>query len=713
MTAQLSPPPLFRATDGLGFPLFKGQLTTYQAGTLIPQATYVDSTQTTPNTNPIILNARGECSLWLDPNLTYKFALTDQFGNNIPGWPVDNIPGGPFTPGILVSLIPNPTNALTLGNPTHTWANLYLGPNGAPALGASGNIGYYTRTPTEIALGVIPTDFSYPADPYVDPRRYGADPLGVSLSTTAVQTAINVAIRAAGMVWIGNACTYLVGALVATISSGAQSIRIMGSSTKGSILQATSGLSATSLLTLKASVLGTPQEMFSSLENFTIQGPVGGIISGVHGLSLLSAAKFRLSGMRIAGFDRGVDGQGILTCEMDQGSEFALNNIGISIIFAGLGVTNNLIRVSDCQINLNAQQGVNYNGGTGLYLSQCDIEANGTTGNLTTGGVFVGGQCSPDALEGHVVIERCWFEGNKGWTTNVAAQTNGCALRSTIKSCEYLSNEAGRAILISGSTFAHLEDMQAGGAGTGIQTFSAFTGGSGYVNANYTNVPLTGGSGSGAQASISVVAGAVSNITITVPGTGYTIGNVLSASNANLGGSGSGFTLTIGTLSADTFNITAGSATLIDIFPAVLIDSGITVPWYINVANSTQGGKPANGRYDTFTATLTGCTTAPTATVQVVQQGSEVTLFFPDLTATSNTTSCTLTGLPAKYQIANGVNLFMDAVVTNNSVIGEQMMSLDSASGTITLYQGGLAAGFTASGTKGIRRQSRTYRLDL
>ncbi len=62
-----------------------------------------------------------------------------------------------------------------------------------------------------------------------------------------------------------------------------------------------------------------------------------------------------------------------------------------------------------------------------------------------------------------------------------------------------------------------------------------------YVNATYTNVPLTGGTGSGAQGTIVVSGGGVTGVTITVAGGGYSVNDVLSASNANLGGAGSGF----------------------------------------------------------------------------------------------------------------------------------------------------------------------------
>lgn len=69
--------------------------------------------------------------------------------------------------------------------------------------------------------------------------------------------------------------------------------------------------------------------------------------------------------------------------------------------------------------------------------------------------------------------------------------------------------------------------------------------GSGYVNAAYVAVPLTGGKGNDATADITVAGGVVTTVTINDPGSGYKIGDVLSASNTDLGGTGSGFEWTV------------------------------------------------------------------------------------------------------------------------------------------------------------------------
>lgn len=81
-----------------------------------------------------------------------------------------------------------------------------------------------------------------------------------------------------------------------------------------------------------------------------------------------------------------------------------------------------------------------------------------------------------------------------------------------------------------------------------ILTLDTFVAGSGYVDASYSGIALTGGQGSGATADITVSGGGVTAVTLVDGGAGYKDTDQLSASSANLGGSGSGFTIEVGTV---------------------------------------------------------------------------------------------------------------------------------------------------------------------
>jgi hypothetical protein len=79
--------------DNTGLPLSGGLVYWYIAGTTTSIAVYSENTGSTPQTNPVVLNTRGEPTLpiWLAVNTNYKAVLTDSIGNVIRQ--IDNISG--------------------------------------------------------------------------------------------------------------------------------------------------------------------------------------------------------------------------------------------------------------------------------------------------------------------------------------------------------------------------------------------------------------------------------------------------------------------------------------------------------------------------------------------------------------------------------------------------------------------------------------------
>jgi len=78
-----------------------------------------------------------------------------------------------------------------------------------------------------------------------------------------------------------------------------------------------------------------------------------------------------------------------------------------------------------------------------------------------------------------------------------------------------------------------------------VATFGTRVNGSGYTNGTYTNVALSGGSGYGATANITVTAGAVTAATLNRPGQWYLVGDSLSC---QLIGAGTAFALPVATI---------------------------------------------------------------------------------------------------------------------------------------------------------------------
>lgn len=94
MTNVLTPTPKQKFFTNNGAPAVAYKLFTYQAGTSTKLTTYQDTGTGSPNANPIPMDFRGECNLWIPPNVSYKYVFaapndTDPPSN--PLWTVDNL----------------------------------------------------------------------------------------------------------------------------------------------------------------------------------------------------------------------------------------------------------------------------------------------------------------------------------------------------------------------------------------------------------------------------------------------------------------------------------------------------------------------------------------------------------------------------------------------------------------------------------------------
>jgi hypothetical protein len=154
------------------------------------------------------------------------------------------------------------------------------------------------------------------------------------------------------------------------------------------------------------------------------------------------------------------------------------------------------------------------------------------------------------------------------WETSVATIVYSSSF-NTVNNSEFLYVDTYITEIIVGLTAAgpNIPDgaTVVGITTSNIKTLGAITGGSGYVDLVYPGVPLTGGSGFGAEADITVSGGAVTAVTITSRGAAYEVGDVLSASNVDLGGAGAGFSVPVSTIYVQAIEMsTAATATAIN-----------------------------------------------------------------------------------------------------------------------------------------------------
>ena len=123
----------------------------------------------------------------------------------------------------------------------------------------------------------------------------------------------------------------------------------------------------------------------------------------------------------------------------------------------------------------------------------------------------------------------------------------------------------------------------------------------------------------------------------------------------------------------------------------------------------------SNGLSGSYTATATGLTTSKTITVYYKITNNMVFLETRDeITGTSNASTFTLTGAPEGIRTEAGDSsaYIPVPVIDDSGPIAGGYAYMDN-NGVITFTVLGVAAGFTDSGTKGVRAFAMAYLLEL
>ena len=155
----------FHADDASGAPLVGGLLYTYASGTTTPKATYTTSALSVANTNPVVLDSRGEAQVWLGTG-AYTFVLKTSAGATV--WSVDGVED----PGDAVSALQSDL------------ASTSDAAKGAGMVGYSSSLSYATGT-VGWALGTVQNNAKV---------HLGAVGDGIADDTLALQAALDSAV---------------------------------------------------------------------------------------------------------------------------------------------------------------------------------------------------------------------------------------------------------------------------------------------------------------------------------------------------------------------------------------------------------------------------------------------------------------------------------------------------------------------------------------
>jgi hypothetical protein len=270
-----------------------------------------------------------------------------------------------------------------------------------------------------------------------------------------------------------------------------------------------------------------------------------------------------------------------------------------------------------------------------------------------------------------------------------------------------------------------------GGNGTGATasfivrglTGTVLNEGSGYEPGTYENVPLTGGSGTGALATIFVAppgagtpGGNVTSVTITNSGNNaYNTGEILSANNTNLGGTGSGFQ----------FEITAENPGQIELFSFGEKGNNYQTNDILSLPGS-KTGVSTNLRGEILDVSTTLSTDSPIITVAsttgvvagmtvFTAQGDDGSLLFgTTVLSVDSSTQVTLSQNPStsgsatltfrsqgnlnEIVVSSLEGIFTDSIVTQTSGTGQldvntTVTNIDTFTNTVTLSSAPILAG--------------------
>jgi len=235
---------------------------------------------------------------------------------------------------------------------------------------------------------------------------------------------------------------------------------------------------------------------------------------------------------------------------------------------------------------------------TGSDQSVADLVIDATqAGGIATSTISGGsGYTSPTIYQGVALTSSTGI--GSGATANITVNAAGVVTGFTIVNAGS-GYETGDVLTVTGTTLGRAGSgfsvpVTADNGGISTLNIAGMTAGAGYGATTYTNVELTGGSGTGAKATIIVAAsGSVISATLTASGNGYQEGDLLGAPSS-IGINGTGFSVPVVSIATNRVGvlgaITAGSGYGSKTYSNITLTGGTpSVPATANITVNAAG----------------------------------------------------------------------------------------------------------------------------
>jgi hypothetical protein len=454
-TATLSPAPKLQFFDANGNPLVGGKLYSYAAGTSTPQATYTGNTTTTANTNPVILNSRGEAGVWLSSSY-YKLKLTDS--NDVEIWTVDNV-GGFATMADLTAAIAALTASLAASS-------------GSSMIGfiQAGTSAVATTAQTKMRETISVKDFGAVGDDVAD-------------DTTKIQAAINYANTIGGDVYFPAGIYKITNGLTINNSgdtSDTFKASMYGDSSSSARIHGMAG--SYDMLTITGGT-GAGVESHQVIRGlFFVKEDYVGYCIGGDNLAFLSLEDVSCFNGAYSFYATDVLSSVFYNCVFRQAT------IGMRAEYTNFSYPNALTMVG-CVVGNSRDAGIWIVGGTTFNMFGGSVESNGIDGSSATKfGVLLNNSGVQGSVSGN--FSGVYFENNVGtadiWLANsaqpAAASISGCSF-ARISSTYYVTNN----IYVETSGAGITQSVSV--AGCGFKYFNTYVPNSGrkYINSSSTS----------------------------------------------------------------------------------------------------------------------------------------------------------------------------------------------------------------------------------
>ena len=377
MTLPFLPNPRQQFFGNDGNPLAGGKLYTYAAGTSTPKATYTDTAGTIANTNPIVLNARGEATIYWDG--AYKVTLTDAASATI--YTQDNYQdmGAAITTALaassgssLVGFLQSGTGAVARTVQSKLRDEVSVKDFGAKGDGATDDTAAMTAAAAYINSTGSPV--------FVPPGTYLTDPL----------TLAPASYNAEGFFFGLEAAS----TIIKRRSAGASAFITMGAS---------------------GATLYQANLVFRGL---TIDG---GVTTNGDAFVAYDLVRCRFDNVYFSGGSKACHLYGGICVTFDDCIfQNALHGMYIEKFTSSAGGGwPNINRLNNCQIVDNTTWGIWFDYGRMLVVNDCQVEGNGTTLAATQGGIYIGANTGAevsvtDPVSLALICNGTWFEANRG-----------------------------------------------------------------------------------------------------------------------------------------------------------------------------------------------------------------------------------------------------------------------------------------------------------